>query len=198
MEMAAWSTPLLLQVVRVDDGGTMERACVGESGPTACAPKASRRAGQFDRSTPPQLVLERHVEIERVVDVDGDGRDELVVSRSFCLYECFKWLEIWSSTGNELVLFGPTAGMNLVGVDDYDGDGKIDVATRAGFAQVCHEADSRDPVTKQVRVWTECFGPAKQSPALVRRNLGGGRFGPPGVAIETEIEGHPDPRIYRH
>jgi hypothetical protein len=196
MEMAAWSTPLLLQVVRVDDGGTMQRACVGASGPSACAPKVSRRAVHLDRMALPQLVLERQVEIERVVDIDGDGRDELVVSRGFCMYDCFTWLEIWSSTGAELVPFGPTAGMNLVGVDDYDGDGKVDVATRAGFAQVCHEIDSRDPVSKEVRVQDECFGPKKQSPALVRRNLGGGRFGPPGVAIETEVSGHPDPRIY--
>jgi hypothetical protein len=198
MDMDAWDAPLLLQVVRVDGDGNMLRACVGASGPVACARRVSKRAFYADRTALPQLVLERNFELDRVVDLDGDGQDEVVVSHRFCLYGCFRWFEIWSAARGEVVPFGPTSGMNVVGVDDFDGDGKIDVATRAGVAQICHEIDVRDRVTKQLRVEDECFGPAKESPGHVRRNLGGGRFGPPGIEIETEIEGRPDPRGYRY
>jgi len=194
MNPEAWYEHLLLQIVRVSDDGDFQRACmsIGAVGPRDCSLTVSKRALQTDRTAVPVLVFEQSFQIESVVDFDDDGDDELVVRQAFCMYDCFTWFEVWSSSRGNLTAFGPTRTMNIVAIDDFDGDGKVDVATRAGFAQFCHEKSSRDG-----RIWDECFGPEKAKPALVRRNLGGGHFAPPSAEIETENLGHPDPRGYK-
>jgi hypothetical protein len=200
MDAEAWSEALLLQVVRVTDDGKMERSCAssGIAGPVPCSSTASDVALRSNRTAMPVLVFEETLNLEGAVDLDGDGDDELIVRQGFCLYKCFAWFEIWSAVRGHTALFPPTQAMNIVAVHDFDGDGIVDVATRAGFAQICHERDRRDPRTKEVRIGDECFGPEKVSPSLVRKNLGGGRFAPPSVEIETEALGRPDPRGFRY
>lgn len=112
------------------------------------------------------------------------------------MYECFAWFEVWSSPRGHLSAFGPTQTMNIVAIDDFDGDGKVDVATRAGFVRFCHEKSASDG-----RIWDECFGPEKAAPARIRRNLGGGRFAPPSSEVEMDTSdmgtwGRPDPRAF--
>lgn len=97
-----------------------------------------------------------------MVDFNADGEEELVVRQGFCMDDCFAWYEVWSLSRGHLTAFGPNRTMNNVAVDDFDGDGNVDVATRAGFARICHDKSATHD---------ECFGPEKAKPALVRRNL---------------------------
>lgn len=194
MNPEAWYEHLMLQIVRVSNDGDFQRACisVGTVGPRDCSLAVSGRALQTDRTAVPVLVFEQPFQIERVVDFDDNGEDELVLRQGFCMYDCFTWFEVWSSSQGHLTAFSPTQTMNIVAIDDFDGDGRVDVATRAGFAQICHEKSASDGSVRD-----ECFGPEKASPALVRKNLGGGRFAPPSVEIETETPGRPDPRGFK-
>ncbi len=199
MNSTAWYEHLILQIVRVSNDGEFQRACLSVSavGPRDCSLAPSARALQFDRTAVPVLVFEDIFQIDQVADFDDDGEDEVVVRQGFCMYACFAWFDVWSSSRGHLTVFGPTRTMNIVAIKDFDGDGKVDVATRAGFAQICHERSTGLP--------DECFGAEKAKPALVRRNLGGGRFAPPSVEIETDTSeeekidtwGRPDPRGYK-
>jgi len=199
MNPEAWDEHLLLQIVRVSNEGDFQRACmsINADGPRDCSLAISARALQSDRTAVPVLVFEAPFQIERLADFDDDGEEELVVRKGFCMYECFAWFDVWSSSGGHLTAFRPTQTLNIVAIDDFDGDGKVDVATRAGFAQICHEKSARDG-----SIQDECFGPKKAAPALVRKNLGSGRFAPPSDEIETDssemgIWGRPDPRGYK-
>jgi hypothetical protein len=200
MHPDAWTQHLLLQITRVNDNNDMQQACakVGAAGPIECLPPPNNRATRSDRTAMPILVFEEAFVLEQLVDLNDDGNDELVVRQNFCIESCFTWYDIWSFSAGHLIPFGPTKEMNIVAIGDFDEDGKVDIATRAARAQVCHERGSKALGTNEYRISDVCFGSEKMSPALMRRNLGAGHFGPPSDEIETEVSGQPDRRGFTY
>ena len=80
---------------------------------------------------PPDSVFEDRV--PRIVDIDGDGQDEIVVIRSYM--KKGSALAIVSAAGGQLAILAETPAigvpfrwLNPVGFADFDGDGKIDIA----------------------------------------------------------------------
>jgi hypothetical protein len=71
-------------------------------------------------------------------DYDGDGRDEVLVTREWWEHEGGRGVvsTVWTSSGGSPTPYAPARGLVIEDVDDADGDGRLDLVTRGPYGSI--------------------------------------------------------------